>query len=205
MAEQGRVDELRSAADAGNLYASQRLAELLTEQGRNTELRQRANLGDVFATQRLTDLLHGQGRTERYTVSDWAEDLMTERDVEETLIELRRRAEGRDEACIYELDKRLAELGRIEELQARSADGDYEAAVKLSDLLVKQGHIDEALTVLRQHAEKDTIAAKRLVALLADNGRIDELEAEVAAGTQWAAQRLTASQGSPPRRQPPGN
>ncbi len=103
------------------------------------------------------------------------------------------------------MDKRLAELGRIEELQARSADGDYEAAVKLGDLLAKQGHIDEALAVLRQHAEKDTIAAKRLVALLADNGRIDELEAEVAAGTQWAAQRLTALQGSPHRRQPRGN
>ncbi len=85
MAEQGREDELRSAADAGNLYASQRLAELLTEQGRNTELRQRANLGDVFANQRPTDLLHEQGRTERYTVSDWAEDLMTERGVEGTL------------------------------------------------------------------------------------------------------------------------
>ena len=131
------------------------------------------------------------------TITDWADDLVARHGIEEALSQLRQRVEAGHEAAIYELDRRLAELGRLEELRSRSANGDYQAAVKLGDVLAQQGRIEDALAELRQHAERDTIAAERLVGLLADHRRVEELEAEVAAGTWGAALRLAGLRSSP--------
>jgi hypothetical protein len=70
------------------------------------------------------------------------------------------------EACIYMLDRLLAEEGRVEQLRSRSDTGDYEPAVRLAELLADRVCIDEAITVLKKHAARDVVAAERLVELL---------------------------------------
>ncbi|GAA4595668.1 hypothetical protein GCM10023107_34900 [Actinoplanes octamycinicus] len=64
----------------------------------------------------------------------------------------------------------------------------------LAGLLIEQGRVDEAITVLRQRADAGyRHAAEWLADLLAGQGRIDEPEEEVIAGT--ACRR---SSGRPP-------
>jgi hypothetical protein len=105
--------------------------------------------------------------------------------------------------------------------------GDESAAYRLAELLTKQGHIDEAITVLRARADAgasylaellaehghvdelrahanagDEAAADRLAELLTAHGRVDELAAEVAAGTLTAAgelQRIIGQRSGPQR------
>lgn len=61
----------------------------------------------------------------------------------------------------------------------------------LAGVLTEQGRVDEAVAVLRQQADAgDRSAARRLVKLLAETGRAQELDDEMAAGTVGAAEQL---------------
>jgi hypothetical protein len=72
-------------------------------------------------------------------------------------------------------------------LNQRIDEGNPFAPSRLADLLVEHDRLDEALVVLRRHTEAgDWYAGSRLVAVLAEQGRVAELEDEVTAGT-WGA------------------
>jgi hypothetical protein len=61
----------------------------------------------------------------------------------------------------------------------------------LAYVLSVQGHIDDAVAVLRTLADTgDEYASERLVDLLVKHGRFNELRDEVHAGTLYAADRL---------------
>jgi hypothetical protein len=53
LVEQGRIEELRTRADVGDVPAIEQLARLLVEQGLIEELRIRPSAGDPYAAQAL--------------------------------------------------------------------------------------------------------------------------------------------------------
>jgi hypothetical protein len=71
-------------------------------------------------------------------------------------------------------------------------------------LLAEHGEVEQAITLLRPHADAgDGAAAYRMVELLADDGRMAELRAEVDAGTAHAAEYFARTQNDVPMRQAP--
>jgi len=76
LARNGRLDELRTRADVGDLDAASRLADLLAEQGNLDELRIRADQYDGNAIFRLADLLEEAGHLNdaRIILRPWAYD-----------------------------------------------------------------------------------------------------------------------------------
>ncbi len=204
LAEQGRTDEaldlLRPRADAGDREAAGRLVDLLAEQGRTDEaldlLRPRADAGDREAAARLVDLLAKQGRTD----------------------ELWQRADAGDGSAADRLADLLAKQGRTDELWQRANAGDQHAwkwllvdeefekeieketekvraagAVPRAAQLDHQGRTDEAIDLLRHGVDAGVrYAADRLAALLAKQGRTEELRQRADAGDGPAADRLAA-------------
>jgi predicted negative regulator of RcsB-dependent stress response len=180
---QGRVDEaiavLRACADRGDKDAARRLADLLGGQGRVDDLRARADAGDEYAARRLADLLAGQGH------------------VDEAIAIIRHFADAGNRFASGWLADLLAEHGRIDELRIGATAGDDLAAMRLIDLLVGQGHVDEAIAIIRPFADAGGwFAAGKLADLLAGQGHIDEaitiLRARVRAdaGDWFAAGKL---------------
>jgi tetratricopeptide (TPR) repeat protein len=96
----------------------------------------------------------------------------------------------------------LAKERRVDQLRARADAGDHLAACRLGKLLAEQGLVDDAITLLREHSRailqdyaqglsSDVLeAAEELADLLAQQGRIDELQERTDAGDVAAAQRL---------------
>jgi tetratricopeptide (TPR) repeat protein len=155
LAAQGRVDELRARADAGDGTAAERLAQLLVDQGRLDELRARADAGDQSATIQLAELVAAQGR------DDEAVEL------------LRRGADAGGEAAAERLVGLLADQGRVDELRARADAGDLAAAERLVQLLADQDRVDE----LRLEVDAGTQTAGRgLFRLLIKQGKTEEAE-----------------------------
>ncbi|MFI7708260.1 NACHT domain-containing protein [Nonomuraea sp. NPDC049480] len=93
----------------------------------------------------------------------------------------------------------LAEHGRVEELRARADAGDGHAFAILAHLLERQGRIEEAITVLRPHADRG--AAPQLARLLARHDgaqeAIDLLHAHPDQDYNWTSTlaELLAQQG----------
>ncbi|MEW1847925.1 hypothetical protein AB0392_59060, partial [Nonomuraea angiospora] len=213
LAEQGREDELRARADAGDEQAARVLAELLAEQGCEEELRARADAGDKQAARALARLLTEQGRVEealeawRELADDTDSSWYPARQLAELLAEqgregeLRARADAGDEQAAEVMAELLAEQGREEELRARADAGDKAAARALAELLTEQGRVEEALEAWRELADdidSSWYPAKRLAELLAEQGREGELRARADAGDEQAAEvlaELLAEQG----------
>ncbi|WP_378976220.1 hypothetical protein [Paractinoplanes rhizophilus] len=208
------ITVLQTQADAGVWEAAYRLVDLLVELDRVDEaiawLQPRADSGaweaaherdrqtrlKFFVTQdpgvrssfcttahkRLADLLAEHGRID----------------------ELRRRADSGDTVAAYVLVDLLAETGQADELSQMADAGNLEAADKLSELLLTRGQVDEAIAVLRSLIENGSpFATSRLINVLADHRRLDELEQEVNAGTSGAAERWMELRGFVPRRRRP--
>jgi tetratricopeptide (TPR) repeat protein len=153
LADQGRVDELRARADAGDGAAAERLAQLLVDQGRVDELRARADAGDQSATIQLAELVAAQGR------DDEAVEL------------LRMGADAGGQAAALRLVDLLADQGRVDELRARADAGDLAAAERLVQLLADQDRVDE----LRLEVDAGTQTAGRgLLRLLIKQGKTEE-------------------------------
>lgn len=198
LVKQGRADEamllLRLAVDAGDLRGSNRLADLLGAAGRIEEaievLRIGIDAGDLRNSQRLSELLLGQGR------ADEAIEVLRRRVDAGRLREAQGPLVGDSpvyaEARLAEL---LRELGRVDALRARSEAGDDRAGQHLGELLIEQGHVDEAIAVLRTTIHGDVT----LVDLLVKLERVDELRALVESGNARTAAdalaRLLAAQG----------
>ncbi|MFC4071849.1 hypothetical protein [Actinoplanes subglobosus] len=212
LVEQGRVEELRQRADAGDEYAAKWLVEqrqaekrrqqpedgiaveLLIEQDQIEEatrlLRQSADAGDMSAALRLSGLLAGQGRLAELRQRADSGDVFAAGRLAALLVEqgrveeLRRRADAGDTFAAARLAGLLAEQGRVEELRRRADAGDTFAAMGLADLLVAQGRVEE----LRDRVDAgDSSAAGRLADLLVAQGRVEELRQRVDAGEVSAA------------------
>ncbi|HEX4818545.1 MAG TPA: NACHT domain-containing protein [Nonomuraea sp.] len=197
LAKHGRVEELRTRADAGDGHAFAILAHLLARQGRIEEainvLRPHADRGAApqlarllarqDGTQEAIDLLHAHPDQD----DNWTRTLAALLAQQGRTEELRARADRGDRAAGDQLAQLLAEQGHMEELQARATTGDPDAAVRLA----RQSRVEDAITLLRPHADQgDWAAGDRLAQLLAEHGRVEELRARAMAGDQHATHRL---------------
>jgi predicted negative regulator of RcsB-dependent stress response len=231
--EHGRIDDaaavLRLRADAGSSFPSMRLARLLYERDQVDELRKRADAGDTYAAIALADVLFEQGQVDElrnrvnagdgYAAGALAWDLASKGHIDDAIAVMRpHAATGRSDHTSRFADLLVA-YDRVDELRQRAEAGDSHAASRLARRLVKQGNVDDAIAVLRQHTGDwssahdlarllakhdrvdelrqlteagDTTAGLLLVDLLADKGEIDEVQAEVFAGTPGAASRMAA-------------
>ncbi|MER5625843.1 hypothetical protein ABT061_32880 [Streptosporangium sp. NPDC002544] len=220
LAGQGRVEEAITAlrphadtsdtADTGYISIAVELADLLVKQGRVEEaitaLRPRADAGDISPAQRLADLLLEQGRVEEAITAlrprvdayaaCWLVDLLVKRGrAEEGIAALRPHADTGDLPAAQWLSGLLVEQGQTGELRARADAGDTYAAHRLASLLIKRGRAEEAITILRPHADAGggdaTHAAHRLVDLLAEQGQVEELRTRADTGDTHAARQLS--------------
>jgi hypothetical protein len=157
----------RHAADAGDLFAAWRLAQLPAGRGGPDGLRARADPGDQRPAAGLARLLGGRGDLDEmrgWADGGWLAELLTLRG---------------------DLD------GAVQELRVQADGGDRLAALRLGDLLAVRGDLDGAGQVLRVRADAgDQAAAALLADLLAKHGDLDELRALVDGGNQAAAERL---------------
>ncbi|MEU4331445.1 tetratricopeptide repeat protein [Nonomuraea dietziae] len=168
-------------ADAGDDYASWKLAELLASLGRAEALtvwRGRDAAGDESASWRLAQLLVALGQEE------------------EALAILRDRvAAGAEKAAAWLLANLLTQHGQEEEALAvwqELADaGDDYASWALTELLARSGRKEDALAMLRnREAAGDRAASWRIAALLAELGQVEELWERTQAGDRDAANGL---------------
>ncbi|MFC6080247.1 hypothetical protein [Sphaerisporangium aureirubrum] len=193
----GRLDVLRTRAEAGDGYAAQELTDVLIREGRPDEAV--PLLRPYGPTARFIELLYERGLADELRVHAEAGDehaawrlaiLLSLGDrTDEGLAVLRSFADAGNWWAAARLVNLLARKGRTDELRARADSGDTHAVEALTDLLVERGHLDEALDLLRAHADRSD-PARRLADLLAEHGRTDELRTRAESGDGDAAARL---------------
>ena len=181
------------AADGGDRFAAEQLAELLAKRGDLDQLRARANAGDGYAAEQLDGLLAARGDLEQLRARADAGDRRAARQLDGLLAargdleQLRARADAGDRRAAEQLDGLLAARGDLEQLRARADAGDGHAAGQLDGLLAERGDLEQ----LRARADAgDLLAAGRLAGLLAARGDLDQLRARADAGHWDAAGRL---------------
>ncbi|MFI5898342.1 hypothetical protein ACIA5D_50535 [Actinoplanes sp. NPDC051513] len=210
LADRGAVEDLRQRADAGDADAGGFLARLLASDGKIDELQQRADRGDGDAATTLADLLLRLGRLEEAEVllqqqaaagDSWALHSLTrvladQGRYEGAIAALTRHVEAGANADIGDLVRLLTECGRVEEAidycrQRLDFDDEY-AAASLADLWIQQGRVDDAIALLSQWppGQPRTFAPGRLVDLMAEQGRVEELRERADAGDLSAPHRL---------------
>ncbi|MEU4574666.1 tetratricopeptide repeat protein [Nonomuraea sp. NPDC023979] len=108
--------------------------------------------------------------------------------------DLRALAEAGDLGAADRLVGLLVADGRADEAMAvclRADSGQLSHPWLVADLLLEQGRVEDALSFWRSlHDNGDTTAADSLAALLADQGRLDDLRALADDGNDLAADRL---------------
>lgn len=125
-----------------------------------------------------------------WSVLELADALVSQDRVDEAVEVLADRLAGGDEAVVNRLGKVLTDAGRVAELERYRNAGHGWAALRLSDLFAGEPDADPAIELLRVRADLgERPAATRLTVLLSGLGRLDDLRAEVEAGTPTAAQR----------------
>ncbi|MGC7103006.1 hypothetical protein ACPZ19_50810 [Amycolatopsis lurida] len=180
LADRGRTEALRLAANAGDPAAQDELAQLLADRGQTHELDARARSGDTFAADRRAALL---ARAEE-------------------LDALRALADGGDEAGSFQLARLLARHRLMDELAQRAEKGDRFALNRLTavagsvslpvpadDLTVDQ---PTKIAHLRTQvaAGSGSLTSERLTRLLLELRLAPGLWEEMEAGTPFAAERL---------------
>jgi tetratricopeptide (TPR) repeat protein len=153
----------RKAADVGIWSAADHLADLIAAQGRIDEaadlLRRQTDEDPASVNRHLIALFTGHGR---------ADDAIS-------LLQHEMGQDPTDFQAAFMLDRLLAEQHRMDELQQRAQSGDGFAIGMFADLLVDQGHTNEAIAVRGRHHRATRLSpfyevAERLAAL----GRVDE-------------------------------
>jgi hypothetical protein len=176
LARAGRLDELRVRADAGDYWAASWLAELHSRAGRTAEAEEVRNAWAVAATER------------RHAAEEAAERRAAERladPPEPGGVPAPPRPDGPEPA---DPDPAAAEIDR---LRAQIDEGSITtAAESLTGLLTARGRDEDAIEILRAHADAgNPAAAEALADLLLARGGADALRAEVEAGTPGAHRR----------------
>ncbi|WP_203557754.1 hypothetical protein [Streptomyces sp. S4.7] len=163
--DEGRIEELRSAALTGTAPARARLAELYAEQGRIEELRALAGTGNarlaLLLTGTLADTTAGQDDLEAAVAVLKVRLEILEKDALDQLIELLRAQDLVEEAIAF--------------LQARPEDSDYAGWHLLVHLLLVQGRIEDARTMAGD--SRRPYARTLVTGVLAEQGRIEEMRA----------------------------
>ena len=193
--EQGRMDELRLRADAGDVQAQELLTDWLVQEGQIPELRQRADAGDDNARRLLAEWLSQQDRVDdaieairpladvgddnaRRLLAEW---LSQQDRVDDAIEAIRPLADVGDDNARRLLAGWLLEAGRIDELGYRADAGDGAARSMLARWLYDQGRVDDAIAAIRPLADADDAAARRLLAdWLSQHGRIEQLRQRAA-------------------------
>ncbi|MER6737921.1 tetratricopeptide repeat protein [Streptomyces puniciscabiei] len=211
LAELGDVEALRARAAAGNVNSIGRLAELLARRGRRDEairlLMPYINT-ERGAADRVVELLVEDGRVDEavavlrpfveagYSRANamLAEILLAHGRRDEAVDHLRTAA-ARD----WNLGEFWAEHCPVDELAALANTGSWPAVARWTALLAEQGHLDQALAIVKPIADNGSVpAARHLTDLLADNGRLGEaldmLRDAIASGepsaSWWAPEQL---------------
>jgi Domain of unknown function (DUF4062) len=192
-AESRDMDELRARADAGDIFASIRLASLLAEAEDLDELRARADNGDDSAASYLATLLAEGGDISQLRARADAGDTSASIRLADVLAkhgdmdQLRVRADAGDRIASMKLADLLAEREDVNELRVRADAGDTSASIRLADVLAKHGDVNQ----LRVRADAgDTFASARLTELSAEPGDLDEVRARADGGDIGASARL---------------
>jgi tetratricopeptide (TPR) repeat protein len=213
------LDALKARAETGDQLAKRHLAALLTEQPRSrtdppiawlatdevvTTANEECELDDgsieVLSEHqvcRFTDLLITGGHIDdavafleacSAAAVASADDYLADLLADHGRIDqLRARAATGEWSSNRRLADLLAAQGRYDELRSCVQDGNSFAAWALADLLVEHGNVDDAIALLTTLADTgDELAAIHLNGLLADQGLTDELEAR-AADDQYSA------------------
>lgn len=169
LAKQGRIEELTAQADAGDFAARLHLLSVLVKQRQVEQFNARAEAGDTLAANLRAILLGTQDGLE----------------------ELTNYANAGDKNAAAWLAMKLAE----DDLRLRAQAGDPFAAQRLAELMAQQGNTKEAIALLRPVAGTgNKSVGAQMVKLMATLGWIDDLDGEVAAGTQGAVEALRGAQ-----------
>lgn len=172
----------RKAAAASDKSGARLLAELLCSHGRVDELRQRAVAGDRYAAERLAGLLAKQGRVDELIERAVAGD----RTAAELLAHMFARAGGKIEDGVT--------------LLRHCIDEDDEVGIgSLATILATYGRVDQAIALLKPHAEAgNDYLSGVLAGLFAKHNRVKELRQLADGGDRYAGEllvQLLAEQG----------
>ncbi|GAA2912058.1 hypothetical protein Acy02nite_90140 [Actinoplanes cyaneus] len=202
--EQGRLSAaatfLRTHSQPEDSIIARRLAQIHARNGDTAAglACLRPHRHDPYICDELADLLTASGRTD------------------EALRILRRQATAGNRLASRQLAVLLAKLDLIEELRGRATGGDGEAAIvlaarpetevanairllqpyqddrhavrDLADLLIAQGDVDQAVSVVRRHTAIDPAGSEYyFIDLLRKHGRVNELGTRAAGGDSLAA------------------
>ncbi|MFE5507577.1 tetratricopeptide repeat protein [Amycolatopsis japonica] len=204
--QQGRFDELYELTDEGYFVAAICLAQLLEERGDEEwaldVLREFAGQGSGEVDWVLADLLRKRGELAELVelaesgveqaVGEAAE-LLVERGEPDRALELLRRAAARPEAVYakHRLAESLAELGRMDEIEAMADAGSESAARVLAKVMLTNGKVDDAIRYSEGALGSDI---DELVSALVDDGRPDRavelLRSKCGSGDRYYTRRL---------------
>jgi tetratricopeptide (TPR) repeat protein len=165
MLDEGRIEELRSAARTGTVLAGVRLAELYAEQGDIEELRALVSTKnkrlELLLADTLADTTAGQDDLETAVAVMKIRLASQQKDVLDQLIELLRAQDRIEEAISF--------------LQARPEEADHTEQSLLVHLLLLQGRTEDVRTMAAD--SKSRYAGTLVTGILAEQGRIEELRA----------------------------
>ena len=146
------------------------------------------DLASLFAEQGRIDELRPLLPHLKLHSVEWAMRLLAEHD---RIDELRQLADEGVTHAASRLAALLAEQDRVDELRQRAANGDRSSVHYLAECHIRHGRIDEGVMLLRERVNAGEYgASRRLSRVLAEHGRVGDLEDEVAAGTDGAAEEL---------------
>ncbi|MFI0357011.1 tetratricopeptide repeat protein [Actinomadura sp. 9N407] len=218
LAEHGRTDELRERARAGDPDAAERLVMWLLERDRATDLRAHVSSGGVYVSDRIILALRRKGyrkladlavrRHPEQVGYASAEPLVAEMERQgryrEAIPLLRAFAERSPGAAQRLLDlcrKQGDAAGAAEAYRLQSGTlNDYNAR-PLIGLFLKNGRMDDAMRVLRDHPNAaDRFTTSCLVELMIVSGSaLDALSVLRRRPERWAAEHLADLESRPDR------
>jgi hypothetical protein len=185
LADRGHLDELRTLAKIGNEDASSTLARILGARHDLDGLRALAQSGNFDAAYQLAVLLLDTDRPQKRRTAELRALLVEHHELNETWDELvaeqlsvnRLRSSLRRTRATVSEDQvdLLAERGRTDDLRVLAHIGNDQAHEALVEILLAQGHVDEATAELGILASRNEYFKFRLVELLVALDHEDEL------------------------------
>ncbi|MFE0591693.1 helix-turn-helix domain-containing protein [Micromonospora echinospora] len=176
------LSAIRTIADSDPLTTAETFARLLMENGRIEELKARARAGDRWSAWQLADWLCDNAASDDLAdlADRYGDDALLEFRLSDRLVEalfeqgdtdaLRVRADAGCRSAAYRWAELMIDRGRIEEVRTRADAGEHAAAVRLAQMYERAGSLQQAIKVLHDHPD----LAYKLAGLLAKADRVDE-------------------------------